>query len=166
MALVPATRQVLASLDPGIPYWQVTTGMELRAQDVADTRILALLLWVFSGLALLLSGTGLWAVVAQAAAERRREIGLRMALGARARQMEAMVLRQGIVPVIGGAGMGLALAALAAPRISDILFGVGPRNLTPYLGAALILAAVGLLATWIPARRAAGIDPMEALASE
>lgn len=164
--LVAPARQILASLDPDIPFLQVKTGMDLRGEDVADTRILLLLLGAFAGLALILSAAGLWAVVSQAVTERKREIGLRMALGARTREVEALVFRQGLVPIVGGGLLGVLLAAAGAPRMAAILFGIGPRNPVVYVGAATILVAVALLATWLPARRAARVDPMEALAAD
>ncbi|MGD2070060.1 MAG: FtsX-like permease family protein, partial [Gemmatimonadota bacterium] len=165
-AVVPEARRILAELDPDIPFWRVTSGRELRGQDVADTRILVVLLGAFAGLAVLLSTAGLWAVVARAVAERRREIGLRMALGARAREVEGLVFRQGLVPIAAGGLAGLALAALLAPRLEVVLFGVGSRSPAVFVAAAATLVGVALLATWLPARRAARVDPMEALASE
>lgn len=165
-AVVPEARRVLADLDPDIPFWRVTTGRELRGQDVADTRILVVLLGAFAGLAVLLSTAGLWAVVARAVAERRREIGLRMALGARAREVEGLVFRQGLAPIAAGGLVGLGLAGLLAPRLEAVLFGVGPRSPGVFVAAAATLVGVALLATWLPARRAARVDPMEALGSE
>lgn len=166
MDIVPLARQVLESLDPDIPFWQVTTGRELRAQDVADTRILTFLLWTFAGLALLLSAAGLWAVAAQVGAERRSEIGLRMALGASRSEMEVMVVREAVPAMAGGGLLGLGIAALGAPVVSGVLFGVGPRNPLVFGSVALVLVGVGVVATWIPARSAARVNPTEALTSE
>lgn len=164
--VLPAARQILAAIDPRIPLRQVTTGEELRRQDVADTRLLVWVLGVFAGLALLLSAAGLWAVVAQAVAERRREIGVRMALGARSTEVEGLVFRQGLIPIVLGGVAGVVAAALLAPRVSVILFGIGPRDPLVFAGAGAVLVAVGLLATWLPARRAARVHPVEVLAGD
>lgn len=164
--LVAPARRILASMDEDVPFWQVKTGMELRGEDVADTRILLILLGTFAALALILSAAGLWAVVAQSVTERRREIGLRMALGARAREVEVLVFRQGLVPIVAGGCLGIVLAATGAPRMAALLFGIGPRSPAVYLGAAGILVVVALLATWLPARQAARVHPMEALAAD
>ena len=164
--LIPAARAILAEIDPTVAFWQTLTGSELRRRGVADTRLLAGVLGTFALLALLVSAAGLWAVVAQAVAERRREIGVRVALGARSSTVEALVFRQGLFPIAVGAMGGFLLAILLAPRLSDLLFQVGPRDPLVFAGAAGLLMAVAMLATWLPARRAARVDPVEALTGE
>jgi len=164
--VLPDARRLLADLDPTIPFWRITTGAQLRAEDVADTRILVILLCAFAGLAMLLATTGLWAVVARAAAERRREIGLRMALGARAGEVEALVFRDGLVPIVAGGVVGLASALLAAPGMDALLFGLSPRSPGVFLGSATVLILGSLTATWLPARRAARVDPVRALSAD
>lgn len=164
--LIPAARSILAEMDPEVAFWQTTTGAELRRQDVADTRLLVGVLGAFALLALLVSAAGLWAVVAQAVAERRREIGVRVALGAGRTSVEGLVFRQGLVPIVGGAASGLVAALLLAPRISSLLFATHPRDPWVFAAATGVLAGVAMLATWLPARRAARVDPVEALSSE
>lgn len=164
--LLPAARRILAEMDGRIAFGQVVTGDELRRQDVADTQLLAWVLGVFAGLALVLSAAGLWAVVAQAVAERRREIGVRIALGARRGAVEGLVFRQGFLPILTGGAVGVALAVVLAPRVSVVLFGIGPRDPLVFTAAGVVLVAVGLLATWLPARRAARVHPVEVLAGE
>ena len=164
--LVPLARAALAEMDPSIAFWQATTGAELRRSDVADTRLLLGVLGAFALLALVVSSAGLWAVVAQAVAERRREIGVRVALGAGAGSVEALVFRQGLAPILLGALAGIAVALAFAPRVSELLFEVDPRDPTVFIGATAILGVVALLATWLPARRAARVDPVEALAGD
>jgi len=164
--VLPEARRLLADLDPTIPFWRITTGAELRAEDVADTRLLVILLSAFAGLAMLLATAGLWAVVARAAAERRREIGLRMALGARAAAVEALVFRDGLGPIVAGGAVGLALALVVAPGMDALLFGLSPRSPTVFLGSASVLIVGSLAATWLPARRAARVDPVRALSAD
>jgi putative ABC transport system permease protein len=164
--VLPDARRLLADLDPTIPFWRITTGDELRAEDVADTRILVILLCAFAGLAMLLATAGLWAVVARAAAERRREIGLRMALGARAGEVEALVFRDGLIPIAAGGLAGLTLALVAAPGMDALLFGLSPRSPGVFVGSATVLILGSLAATWLPARRAARVDPVRALSTD
>lgn len=166
LAVLPDARRLLADLDPTIPFWRITTGAQLRAEDVADTRILVILLCAFAGLAMLLATAGLWAVVARAAAERRQEIGLRMALGARAGEVEALVFRDGLVPIVAGGIAGLALALVAAPGMDALLFGLSPRSPAVFIGSATVLIVGALAATWLPARRAARVDPIRALSAD
>lgn len=158
-SVVPGARDLLRSMNASVPFTQIQTGADLRSRGVARARVLVWLLGILAGLAILLSSAGLWAVVSQAVAERRREIGIRMALGARAAEVEGLVFRQGALPIVLGGIAGVTIAALAAPRIADLLFGVGPRDPGVYMMAGAILAAVALVATWLPARRAARIDP-------
>ncbi len=164
--LIPSFREVLASLDEDIPFWRVQTGEDLRAHGVADTRALVYLLAIFSGLALILSAAGVWAVVAQAVAERRREIGLRVALGAEGGQVERLMVRQSVPPILAGGIAGLAVAAYVARFIDTLLFQVGVHEPAVYWAAATFLALVALVAGWIPARRASRVDPMEVLTAE
>jgi putative ABC transport system permease protein len=164
--LVPSLRREMDAVDRGVPFWRTQTGAELRSAGVADTRVLVLVLSCFAGLALLLAATGVWAVVAQAVAERRREIGLRVALGARAGQVEGLLVRQGIVPLLLGGATGLALAALGARALAGLLFETSVHEPAVFAGAAAVLAVVWLLASWLPARAARRVDPIEALSSD
>jgi putative ABC transport system permease protein len=125
-----------------------------------------LLQTLFGLVALSLAAVGLYGVLAFAVARRTSEIGIRLALGAKQADVRRMVVRQGMVIVVGGLALGVG-AALATSRIlGSLLFGVSPRDPVTYATVVGVLLAVALLACWIPARRASGVDPAEALRSE
>jgi ABC-type antimicrobial peptide transport system permease subunit len=125
-----------------------------------------ILLAVFAGLALALGSIGIYSVMAYSVAERTREIGIRMAMGAQAEDVVKLVLKQGTVLIAAGAGFGLA-AAFAFTRVtSSFLFGVSPTDPTTFAGIAVLLGLVALLACYLPARRATKVDPMVALRYE
>lgn len=164
--LIPALREALAMVDPDVPYWRVLTGEQLRGRGVADTRALALLLGLFASVAVVLSAAGIWAVVAQAVTDRRREIGLRVALGAEGGDVERLMVGQAIPPLLVGGLVGLGLAAYGVRFLDTLLFKVGRHDPRVFLGAAGLLTAVAILAAWLPARRASRVAPMEVLTSE
>jgi ABC-type antimicrobial peptide transport system permease subunit len=139
---------------------------EIFSASLEARRFSLILVGIFSLTALVLALTGIYGVTAYAVAQRTREIGVRMALGASKREILAMVLRQGALT--GGIGVSLGIVgALALTRgLRSQLFGVTPTDPATFLGVALLLALVSLLACWIPGRRAARVDPMVALRYE
>lgn len=156
-------REVVKALDPQVPVFSVRTMEQQRDGSLALERMAATLLLAFGGLALLLAALGIYGVLAYSVGRRTREIGVRMALGARVTDVLTLVLRQGLSLVGIGLGVGL-LAALGATRwLGSFLFGVSPLDpLTLGLGV-LLLALVALAACWLPARRAARVNPIVAL---
>jgi len=121
---------------------------------------------LFGALALFLAACGIYGVVAYAVAQRRREIGVRMALGAQRRNILVLVLRQGMKLAGIGVAMGAALALALTRVIRSLLYEVDPSDPVTFAGVALLLTLAALLACWLPARRAANADPMEALRTE
>ncbi len=162
-AALQRIRGVVSALDPNLPIFATRTGEQQMAYGTFANRIAASFLGLFGALALLLAGVGLYGVMAFGVAQRTREIGIRMALGARPsdilRSITSHGLRVAFVGlVIGGAG---ALASL--PLASRLLVGVGPRDAATYAGVAVVLTLVALLASGIPGLRAARLNPVEAL---
>ena len=129
-------------------------------------RVAAIVLTVFAGAAVLLAAIGLYGVIAQNVSERRQEIGVRMALGATRDQILRLVLRHGLIVVAIGTGAGIAGAVAASRSLESLLFEVTVTDPVTLGAAALFLIAVTLLASYIPARRAATVDPLVALRSE
>ena len=165
-SLVRRLRSAVASVDPSVPVKDVRPLTELVSGSAARARFTMLLLAAFAGVALVLGGVGVYGVVAYAVARRTREIGVRMALGARARDVLVMVLREGGVLVTAGVVLGL-LGALAASRLlAGFLFGVSTTDPAVFMAVPSLLAVVALGACVVPARRAARVDPVRALGSE
>jgi len=133
---------------------------------MAMPRTAAGMLGLFGGLALLLASMGLYAVVAFAVARRTGEIGIRMALGASGANVVGMVIREMMIVVTIGVGVGLVLALMATPVLQSFLFDVAPSDPMTLATVAGLLALVTLFATWLPARRAVASDPMAALRKE
>lgn len=166
LSLVRPARRILAEIDPEIPLHGARSLSELEAAATADTRVLGLLLATFAGLALLLAGTGVWAIVAYAVSRRTRELGLRIALGAEPAEVVGLVLRRGVVLAVAGIAAG-AGGAWALNRVfPSLLYEVSPSDPVTFGAGAALLLAVSLLAAWLPARRATRADPMEALRAE
>jgi putative ABC transport system permease protein len=165
-ALVTEVVNVVHNVDADQPVFQIRTLQEALATGMAPQRLAALLLAGFAGVALLLAMIGIYGVVAYSAAQRTREIGLRMALGAKPQDVLKLVLGQGTMLMLIGVGIGLA-GALALTRVmSSLLYGVRPTDPPTFVGVSLLLGGAVLLASYIPARRATKVDPMVALRYE
>jgi predicted permease len=165
-ALASAARQLIESVDGGLAVSKVTTLADTLSASLLRERAMATLGSLFGLLALLLASVGLYGVLAYAVTQRTREIGIRIALGAPGRQVRRLVLRQGMRWVAAGVGAGF-VGSLALTRfLSSQLFGVSPADPATFVCVTVFLGVVALLACWLPARRAARIDPMEALRYE
>jgi ABC-type lipoprotein release transport system permease subunit len=159
-------RRVIRALDPQLPVFRVQTMAEVLERSVSQPRTLAAVLALFSAIAVLLAAVGVYGIIAHSVAERRRELAIRVALGARAGQVVWPMLRRGGTLVVVGVAIGLSAALLAGQGIRSQLYGVRPLEPATLAGVALGIAALGLAATWLPARRAAGVDPAIPLRSE
>lgn len=164
--IVSAVRKEILALDKNVPIFNVKTMEERSADATSRTRFSALLLGIFSGLALVLAAIGIYGVMAYSVSGRTREIGVRMALGAQPGNVVGLIMRDGIVVTIAGVVLGL-IGAFAATRVlGSQLYGVGTTDAATFTVVSLILAAVALGASYIPARRAMKVDPMVALRCE
>jgi ABC-type antimicrobial peptide transport system permease subunit len=161
-----ALRAMMQRIDPSIPVFDLQT-MEARMSDSLFTdRLLATLSMAFAALATLLAAVGLYGVMSYAVARRRKEIGVRMALGASAGQVQRMVLAEISVMAAAGIAIGLGAAIGLGTLVRSALFGMSPMDPIALAGAAVLLTAVIYVAGWMPARKASRIAPLLALRTE
>jgi putative ABC transport system permease protein len=165
-AVVKAVKQAVWSVDPGQPVFQIRGMDEYMSLAETAPRISTVLLAVFAGISMLLAALGIHGVVSYGVAQRTREFGLRMALGATPRQLKALVVRNGLKTALIGLIIGMAGAALLASALRALLYGVAPLDPTVMAAVAALLLTVALIANYVPARRATRIDPMAALHQE
>jgi predicted permease len=166
LTLSAAVRREIQAVDAEVPASSIRTMEQYLAASVAPRRFNLWLLTVFAGAALVLAGTGLYGVVSCGVAQRKREIGIRMALGAQAGDVLKLVIGQGMAMTFAGVALGL-VAALGLTRLmKSLLFSVSAADPLAFLVTASLLTFVALLACWIPARRATKVDPMVALRYE
>lgn len=162
----PAIRQALARVDPRLPLDELQT-MEMRIADTLVTRRTPMILaWIFSGVALGLAALGIYGVLAYAVAQRRREIGVRMALGAQPEQVLRQFLGIGARLLAIGVGLGLAAAVLVGRLMNSMLYEISPLNVLVLAGTTAIIGAVVFFASYLPSRRAALTTPLEALRAD
>jgi predicted permease len=161
--LEPQIRHEIQSIDPGLPAFNVSSMNDVLDGSLASRRFCADLVGGFAGLALLLASLGIYGLLAYMVGQRSREIGLRMALGARQWDILKLILKKGVVLASVGIVVGVIVSAATASMIASLLYGVHPHDLLVFLAAPLLLFAVAVLASYIPARRATKVDPTFAL---
>ena len=164
--LAGAARQVVRDLDRGLPAYSVAPLSEIVSDSVAQRRFSMLLLGVFAGIALFLASVGLYGVVAYTVSLRTQEIGVRMAIGAQARDVLRMILGGGMKLALIGVAIGTGAALALSQLVASMLYGVTPFDAPSYVATALTLLAVAAIASYVPARRAMRIDPLAALRQE
>ena len=165
-ALAPLVRRIVREMDPALPLFGVEPLEQTLSNSVGQRRFTMLVLGAFAAVALLLAAVGVHGVLSYTVAQRTREIGIRMALGADFRQVRRLVLGQGAVMVAGGLLLGLLGALVASGVLSTLLYGVGTGDPGTFAGVTLVLGIVALVATYLPALRAARVDPVVALRYE
>ncbi len=165
-SMTASVQHILSEMDKDIPVTQVRTMRELMFRQMSQPRFAMVLLGTFAGLALILTIVGLYGVMAYSVSRRTREIGVRMALGAERRYVLQMVLRDAANLLGGGIVVGVVIALASASVLESMLFGTKPRDPLVMAAVCVAIALVGLLAAYIPARRAARVDPMVALRYE
>jgi predicted permease len=164
--LIGPIRESVRSLDPNLALSDVRPLRDLEARSIVRTTFTMLLLVIAAAVALLLGAVGIYGVISYVVGQRTREIGVRMALGARREEISRLVLREGLGIILAGVAVGL-VAALAATRLmSSLLYGVSPTDPWTFAAVPLLLVAVALLATWAPAQRASSVEPLEAIRHE
>ncbi len=166
LALAAPVRAAIWALDPDLPVVDEMTLARVVARSVWQSRLYSWLFGIFGGVALLLAATGVYGVVAYAVSRRTREIGIRMALGASRRDVGRLIVGQGARLAALGLALGLAAAYALTPVLASLLFGVAATDPATFAGATAGLLAVALGAAWLPARRAARLDPAVALRAE
>lgn len=158
-------QQAVSSINPSLPLADVQTLEEIQAESMAQTSFAMVMLAIAASVALLLGVVGIYGVITYVAAQRTREIGIRMALGAQPGDVRRLFLRHGLVLTLTGVALGIGAAMLLMPVMSALLFGVGPMDPVTYVAVAAGLTSVALVATYLPARRASRIDPIIAVRS-
>ena len=159
-------QQAVWSVNPQLPLATAQTLKAIQAKSMAQTTFATTMLGIAAGVALLLGVVGIYGVVAYLAAQRTREIGIRIALGAQIRDVRAMFLRHGLWLTGGGIALGIVVALVLTQVLSALLFGVRTTDPLTYVAVSSVLAAVALLATYLPARRASSVDPVIALRAD
>jgi putative ABC transport system permease protein len=166
LTLAPAVRREIWAVDRDQPIADLGL-MSMRVdEELMGRRVQMTLLSVFAGLAILLASLGIYAVLSYSVTQRRQEIGVRMALGAHPGQLVRSVVKDGMLLVISGLAIGIGGALLLGRAVSSMLFGVQPNDPRTFIAVTTVLAAVGFLASYVPARRAARVDPLLSLRYE
>jgi putative ABC transport system permease protein len=164
--MAPAVRAVIQEIDPELAVFGLEPLEETLANTLAQQRFMMLLLGLFAGLSLVLAAVGVHGVLSYLVAQRTREIGVRMALGATAGRVAQLVVLQGVRLMVLGLLAGLAMAIALGRLLSGLLFGVMPTDLLTLAGVVVVLGFVATVSIWLPARRAAHMDPLAALRQE
>jgi predicted permease len=166
VAIVNAVRARVQSVDPEIPVFGASSMEKLISKSVSEPRFNSLLLASFAGLALVLAAVGIYGVIAYSVTQRTHEIGIRMALGAEPHGMTSLIVREGAVLALIGIGLGVVASLILTRLIANFLFGVTATDPATFWGVSMLLTLVALAGCYIPARHAAGVDPMVALRYE
>ena len=166
MSLVALARAQIHAVDQSIPVTNIRTMDEIFSASIEQQRFSMLLVGLFGGLALALAGIGIYGVMGYAVTQRKHELAVRMALGAKASQVRQLVLKDGLVLALFGVVIGVAGAFALTRLMSSLLFDVKPTDAPTFIAVAVLLLIVALLASYIPARRATKVDPLVALRYE
>jgi len=161
-----ALRQTVAEIDPQVPVTRVRTLNEVVASSESASRSLTVLLLGFGVLAVVIGAVGVYSLISYIVSWRTREIGIRLALGAQRWTVVRSIVLRSVALAAGGSAVGLAAAAASARLLKSFLFGVSPLDPVTFLCAPVLMILLAVVAAWIPARRAASIDPMQALRNE
>lgn len=165
-AMAPALRSAVLAIDRQLPLSQIRTMEQIVAESIAPQRLTAILSGIFAGIALILAAVGVYGVISFSVTQRTHEIGIRMALGARSGAVLGMIVRQAAALALAGIAIGMA-ATLALGRVMrSILYGISPTDPLVLASVSVLLFSVAVLAAYIPARRAAGVEPLIALRYE
>ncbi|MEW5919147.1 MAG: FtsX-like permease family protein, partial [Gemmatimonadota bacterium] len=162
-ALTPAIRRVISELDPSVPISNVRTMESVVRASMARVSFIMTMLAVAAAMAVILSAVGLYAVISYVIAQRRSEIGVRMALGAQVAQVSLLVMRESLQLAGMGVLLGVGVSLAVNRMLATLLFGVGPNDPVTLAGVSALLIGIALLASFVPARRAAHVDPIEVL---
>jgi predicted permease len=165
-SLMNDVRRAIWTVDANLPLTDVRTEGYYYSRSMARTSFTLVMLGLAAGIALLLGIVGLYGVIAYSASQRRREIGIRIALGAQRNDITGMFLRQGLLLAGCGVGCGLVVAIAVTRLLSSLLFHVSPMDPVTYVGACVALCGAAALASYVPSRRTAGVNPVEALRAE
>ena len=165
-SMLAATHEIVKRIDPNVPVYRVETLTGVLRAETAPTRLYLSLVGLFAIVAAVLAAIGLYGVVSYLVVQRRREIGIRVALGAQRRGIVALVIRQAMQPVVLGLAVGVAGALAAGRFVQSVLFGVTPYDPLVFGAAIALMAIVAMVATAIPAARASGVHPAEVLRGE
>jgi predicted permease len=166
LSVAKAVREELLGGDTKLPATKVQTMDQVMQDSMARANFNLILISIFAGIALLLAAVGIFGVVSHTVQQRTREIGIRMALGAQKHEVLAVVVNQGMILTVTGVGIGLAGALALTKFLSSLLYGVKPSDPLTFVVVSLLLSGVGLIACYLPARRATRVDPMVALRCE
>ena len=166
MRIAPAAVRVIREIDPLLPVSAVRPLDEVFAESIARARLTASAMSIFAGAALLLASLGVYGIVAYSVAQRSREFGIRVALGARPAQIIRMVVGQNLRIVIMGVILGIAVAIPATRLLRGLLFNVPPNDPATFVAIGVMLSVVASFASYLPARRGTRIDPVVTLKSE
>ena len=163
LSLTDAVRRQVMALDDTLPVANVKTMQERVTDSVRGARFNTLLLTIFGAVALLLTAVGIYGVVAHGVGRRQREIGIRLSLGASRREITRLIVGRQSLPILGGLLIGFVVAILAGRLIASWLYGVAPTDAVTFVGVGLVLLAAGVLASYLPSRRAQKVDPARVL---
>jgi ABC-type antimicrobial peptide transport system permease subunit len=165
-SLAPSLRAAVDRVDASVPLTTARTMEAMIAESLAQASFTITLLSIAAGVSLLLGVVGLYGVIGYIVTQRTAEIGVRLALGAEPSRVRSMVLRQGVGVAVVGVAVGLAAAWASTHVMASLLFEVSARDPVTFATVAVVLIAVSALATYLPARRAAAIDPVQALRNQ
>ena len=165
-AVTKLVRSTLATVDPGLAIALPQSMDKIIAQALGQTRLMTWLLGIFAGIALLLAAIGIYGAVAYTVEQRTGEIGVRMALGAQTRDVLRLIVSQGMRPVVIGLAIGIVSTFALGRLLTSQLYEVSARNPALLAASTVLLAAIALIACLVPARRAAHVDPIQALRAE